>query len=128
MHIIYAQTKLELELVRSSSVGMVENSEEPPAVGGAGELQAALELVAELRKQLQSVKDETAERERALQAEVEKLNKTEDSQERSTGQLSVTSFSTSQIHLSCYEELILPSFPLLYVYQGHSLCQYPYYT
>lgn len=124
MHIIYAQTKLELELVRSSSVGMVESSEEPPAVGGAGELQAALELVAELRKQLQSMKDETAERERALQAEVEKLNKAEDSQERSTGQLSVTSSSSSQIHLSCYEELILPSFPL---YQGHSLCQYPYY-
>lgn len=91
MHIIYAQTKLELELVRSSSVGMVESSEEPSAVGGTGELQAALEQVTELRKQLQSVKDETAEREKALQAEVEKLSKAEDSQERSTGQLSVTS-------------------------------------
>lgn len=105
------QTKLELELVRSSSVGMAESSEEPSAVGGAVELQAALELVAELRKQLQSVKDETTERERALQTEVEKLSKAEDSQERSTGQLSVTG-----PFISCCQEQMLPSFPICYMY------------
>lgn len=86
------QTKLELEVVRSSSVGTAESSEEPSAGGGAGELQAALELVAELRKQLQSVKDETSEREKTLQAEIEKLTKAGDSQERSTGQLPVSLF------------------------------------
>lgn len=69
--------------MKSSIGGVVGASEEPSAVGNIGELQAALELVAELRRQLQSVKEETAERE----AEIQRLSKAEQSkaEQSSTG-------------------------------------------
>ena len=77
------QTKLELESVKSGGT-----TGELPAVGDeGGELQAALQLVAELQRQLESVREETAEKEKRLQDEVQRLSGVDYDQEKSTGQL-----------------------------------------
>ena len=77
MHIAI-QAKLELESITG----------EPSAVGDdASEMQVVLQLVAELRSQLQSVREETAEREKKLQDEVQRLGGEDHGQDRSTGQV-----------------------------------------
>ena len=52
------QTQLELESVK---IG-VASSEEPVEVGSSSELQSTLQLVTELKAQLQSVREEMSER------------------------------------------------------------------
>ena len=82
MHIAI-QAKLELESIKSGGT-----TGEPSAVGDdASELQVVLQLVAELRSQLQSVREETAEREKKLQDEVQRLGGEDHGQDRSTGQV-----------------------------------------
>ena len=80
--IIYVaiQAKLELELAKSGGT-----TGEVPAVED-GELQTTLQLVTELRRQLESVKEETAEKEKRLQDEVQRLSGVDYDQEKSTGQ------------------------------------------
>ena len=67
----------------------IKTLEEAVAVGGSdnSELQTTLQLVANLQNQLKTMKEETSDREKNLQAEVERLNSAEHSQENSTGQL-----------------------------------------
>ena len=78
------QTQLELESIRSSS-GVVGTEEEPGEVRDqdSGELQATLQLVTELKAQLQSVREEMSEREKRHQAEVERLGTTAGEQQES---------------------------------------------
>ena len=69
-----------------SSGGVSSEQQQPATVvveSSTSELQA---MVAELRSQLQSVREETEERERRLQAEVQRLTEAGHNQDSNTGQ------------------------------------------
>ena len=77
------QTQLELESIKSSSSVVGTEEEEPREVRDSGQLQATLQLVTELKAQLQSVREEMSEREKRHQAEVEQLGTTAGEQQES---------------------------------------------
>ena len=71
IYLVCLQTQLELESIKSGSAGGgVTSSEE---AGGPSELQATLQMVSELRAQLESVREDMSEREKRHRAEVERL-------------------------------------------------------
>ena len=79
------QTQLELESVKSVSSSGGVGLEEPVAAGESSELQATLQLVSELRAQLDSVRKEMSEREERQQVDMEREHLDQDTSSRSPG-------------------------------------------
>ena len=80
------QTQLELESVKSVSSSGGVGLEEPVVVAGeSSELQATLQLVSELRAQLDSVRKEMSEREERQQVDMEREHLDQDTSSRSPG-------------------------------------------
>lgn len=100
----FAGTQTQLELESIKSVGSVVVTEEPGETRDSGELQATLQLVKELKAQLQSVREEMSEREKRHQAEVETLGTAGEHQESDDSRTAGWLLNTQS--LFCYVHII----------------------